>query len=59
MRARSVLLISPLRLVGVSVKASAAPRVPTLGAAEGATATLSAEPVELRLAGPAAAAVAR
>lgn len=59
MRVSSVLLISLLSLIGVPVKASAAPRVPTLGAAEGVTATLSAERVELRLAGPAAAAVAR
>src|SRR4051794_23169108 len=59
MRVRSVLLISVLSLIGFPTTPSNAARLPTFGAAEGVTATLSAERIEVRLAGPAAAAAAR
>jgi hypothetical protein len=59
MHDRSVLLIGLLILIGAPTALSAAARLPTFGAAEGVTATLSAEHIELRLTGPAAAAAAR
>jgi hypothetical protein len=59
MRRRSVLVITALGLIGLPAAPAAAAALPTLGAAEGVTATLTAGHVELRLSGTAATAAAR